>query len=412
MKIISNAILLWYMFVTVLATVAPVNVSIFSFVPGLILLWLFYMVLFTGWTLNRTTDTISCSSHTHPFVSIPKPALIMAMVCLVIYSIKYYTGGDINSVITSIMAKESLYNNYQIYFEEENISQLTLQKIPAILSNVFIKLIILYAFIMNIIFSKQIRATELTFLMIICLIYLTFALARGTSFEMFELLVLGVFCLMMRSYLSQSKVNGKTIVSVIALTLLALFLYSYNIAARFNFEDTLTCAAEGYCLDKNTLLYQISPLLADLVFKLSTYFLFGTLYTSHFIQTITASSLMLLAATFLPFGLQIFEMSDLVSVCGKALDCGAMWVPDLVVLIRYIGLTGSILFLLLVGLFVKRMLVTIAASHSFFSIVILYFLFLFLLSLPVGNFISASSSNSISFVVACVARLFHRLTLK
>ncbi len=404
----QKAVLGWYAFLLLLSIVASITVAFVDFLPGLFLtaiVYLFFIVGFAGGqpSINGIKKEIKFN-----LIKFPPKVVIVLAICLVAYTIKYYTGGDIGSVIRGLAAKESLYNNYQAYFQEENLGVFSFQKIPAILSNALIKFFVLYVYIRTISVSGYINWRGVAYVFSVSIIYLTFSIARGTSFELFELLVLCVFSLMMRSHIHGVKISRRTLVFVTLFAFFAVALYSYNISARYGFEEVAICSADQYCLDRGSVLYSLFPFAGDLSFKLSGYFLFGLFYLSQLINVLWDSSVQVIVSSFFPGMISFIGVDSVGLICRRTIDCGAMWIPDLAVIVVNFGFLGAIALIFLLGFVSRNVLGCIKKYGSFSSIIILYFVFLFMLSLPVGNFISVSSSNVLNLSFAIVLFLYKR----
>ena len=93
-------------------------------------------------------------------------------------------------------------------------------------------------------------------------------------------------------------------------------------------------------------------------------------------------------------------------LCKFLLDCGVAWVPDLSIYILKFGFLFSLVFVFILGLIVRRLLLSAFIYNRFLNFGILYFIFLGFISLPVGNFVTISSSNWILFVLFMMCYLF------
>lgn len=408
MNPIAAMLFKWYLFITLLAAFASITIPFVEILPGLIVTWIIGIAIFVG--INFKSGTIRTSIPAKPYL-IPLPIAAMVAVASSLFATKFYTGQQIQSVIVALSSGTSLYNEYQKYFAQEDIAQFSLNKVPAILSLYLLKVSVLYGFIRVTIIEAKIKFLHIILLVIIILAQMFFSLARGTSFELFEIILLMWFCLSLRAHLQQKKVwlitKSKVIFAISAMA--ALSLYSYNISARYSFGEIQSCATGELCFSSDTLLYNISPGLAQLSYKLSGYFTFGIFYTSHVIQNYWLTDFSNFISLLTPVGL---EQTKLVPgfLCDITLDCGAAWSPDFVSYLINFGFLATLLFFCFFGYFCKILLWKISQGKSIVQIGALFYLFLSMVSLPVGNFITASSANILMVVtivfMLCWRKLF------
>ena len=193
---------------------------------------------------------------------------------------------------------------------------------------------------------------------------------------------------------------------LVLIGLAALLFYSFHISARYSFGEVAKCATNTLCLDNQSLLYYISPPLAELTFKLSAYFTFGIYYTSTLIDYFWFNNFTNFFMLLIPFA-SLYDVGlESRFLCGVMLDCGAAWVPDISIYMLKYGFLFILSFVFVLGVFVRRLLLSAFLSGSFLKFGILYFVFLGLVSLPVGNFVTVSSSNWILFVLLVIWFLF------
>ena len=405
----SEAIGFWYLFLFILALCSTVNVAFSSSAPGLVLVAAAYLSFGMGFFARATAPPkIAQAYRENRYLSMA--LLIPLSYALAIYSINFYTGKGVTDVLVGALAGDSLYNSYQSYFADEDLANFTLSKVPAIASGAALKFILLYSFITILVLRSAVGKKGVIQLLAVSLAYLYFAFGRGTSFELFELLVVGVFALILRSESLSAKASPRAKWFVLVVGALFVFLYSYNVSARYGFDAADECAAARFCLNRQSLIYSISPSIGELIFRLSAYFLFGVVHLTTLIETIFGSPALLIT-TMVP-GAGLITASAEANICESVLDCGAMWVPDISRLLTSVGFLGLAAVVFLVGRLGLAALDVCRRAQSLSSHMVLYFVFLFALSLPVGNFVTASSPNLINATIALGCFAFAKLKLR
>lgn len=416
MNPVSSIIFKWYLFLTILALVSSTTIGFISVLSGFILAWLIFTLFFLG--ANGKISLSFNKFHVSRFNFIARDARLYPLWAISIiaitsslYASNFYTGKSIFEVFSALFLEISLYNDYQKYFASQGLATFSILKIPAIFSMFFIKFAAVYSFVCVLILTKKIKVSHCFWLFIISISSLYFSIARGTSFEAFELLLLLWFCLSMRAIrYEESKAFLSTSKTVFLLfSFAALALYSYNISARYSFGAEASCVTREMCLDSQTALHYFSYPLAMLSLKLSGYFTFGIYYTSVLINYYWLDGFSNFIQLILPFA--SFYENDLVThfLCDDLLDCGAAWVPDAVFYILTAGFLLILFFAYLLGRFVRRLTISAFSSNDFICYVILYLVFLSLVSFPVGNFLTVSSANMLLLTLVSVFFLFRQI---
>lgn len=304
MNAISKLIFFWYMFLTLLALCAAITIPLTSLLSGLMLIWIIFIFFFLGSNLTLHRTSLQAFNFIGREMAIPLGLVAFGTIYASAYASKFYTGNSVSEVIAIFRSGKSLYNQYQAYFNEQNIALFTVSKIPAVISLFYLKIVALYGFIYTIILNNKIKIKNCFYLIIITGSSLYFSFARGTTFELFELILLLWFCLIMRNYLLYKKrLSKKSKILFVTLALCALSVYSFNISARYSFGEVASCATTELCLYEDSILSQFSIILAKLTFKLSGYFTFGLFYTSQFIEEFWLSSLSQFFSLLIPFAI-------------------------------------------------------------------------------------------------------------
>jgi hypothetical protein len=411
MNVIARLVFMWYLFLTLLALFASISISISELVMGLILLWFIFICFWGGCStkLYRSYDIPDFSDHRNQTKKAPLALLTLGSVIASLYAAKFYTGNSASEIIAVIRSHGSLYNQYQNYFAAHDLAVFSLAKIPAIFSLFYLKIAALYGFIYVIVLSPKINWLHCVYVLIISAATLFFSMARGTSFELFELMLLLLFSMAMRRFMQHQKgLSLRAKILLFALASIVLAAYSYNISARYAFGEVSSCSTYELCFSDSTLFAQLSIALAKLSFKLSSYFTFGLFYTSKFIEDFWLSSLSHFISLLLPFAsLYDSELSSRL-LCGISLDCGAAWVPDVVNYLLYLGLILLLMLAFSMGILVNYLLRNALRQKKFLDLCALYFIFLVFVSPQIGNFITVSSSNKLTILFVGLGMIITR----
>ncbi|MGB8600140.1 MAG: hypothetical protein WCE88_11715, partial [Burkholderiales bacterium] len=87
-------------------------------------------------------------------------------------------------------------------------------------------------------------------------------------------------------------------------------------------------------------------------------------------------------------------------ICDVLLDCGAAWKPDVLKIIQNVGFLGLFFLIFFIGVSCRKLMVLIFRNPDLNQIVLIFYIFLLMISMPIGNFVTASSSNIILLLTA------------
>ncbi|MEZ9859220.1 hypothetical protein AB4381_12175 [Vibrio splendidus] len=413
MNFVVKNIFIWYSFISLLSLFSATTLSVFDISTAIIIMWIIFIFF-------HLTSNYRCSSRDRLFLVSKFEkilyenefrflffALIAFGCCL--YSVYYYTGLSVFSLLKLVISGDSLYTLYQEYFKENSIGQFSFLKIPAILSQVFMKLALVFAFYLFIVSNVKLTFLNKTCLSIVILSYVIFSVSRGTSFEFFEILMLTWFSFQAKGDISPSVSSSmKRNMFLLALSIFFLSIYSYNVSARYQHVDdyVINCVSPDMCLDRESFLYYASPGLAILSLKLSGYFVIGLHYTSYFFENIFFSSSINTLEFILPFSSVYTELS-VGFLCDSKLECGPTWKPDFTAFTIKYGIFINLASIVLIFSLCRLSLKSWEKKVSFVDFSILFFCFLFIISLPIGNFISSSSSNFLTFLILITLKVLY-----
>lgn len=409
MKVITKLIGLWYFFLTLLALCAAITITASEIMPALFLLWAIFLCFFLGCRLpGRSYKPVPPPTMTGNKVKMPLPFIALGSIIASLYAAKFYTGNSFLEVIFG----HSLYLHYQLYFKYHELAKFTLDKIPAIFSLFYLKMATLYVFISVLAISKKITIQQIFCLLLVSASTLFFSMARGTSFELFELMLLLTFSMNIRGLiLNRRGLSIKVKILLLSLGALAVMMYSYNLSSRFfNFHgEVIRCATYDLCTNEEALLYQISTALGKLSYKLSGYFTFGLFYTAKFIEEFWFASFQHFISLILPFA-NLYDPELNARLLCKDMDCAQAWIPSIVNYILYMGVLLVLVMAFLMGILGRYLLKAVLIKQKFLEVAVLYFIFFVFISSPVGDFISVSSSNKLSILILGIGLLINKIT--
>ena len=404
-------IIFWYAFLNFLVFFSSITLSSLRFLPAVLLVWVLLLVFFLGSKLKYGKKIISVNVQTDFCANNANILYLLIATAFILFFpfyIQYYTGSSVFIVFLNLFSGVSNYLAYQDHFSTENLNVFSFAKLPYIIGAGLLKFLFIACLCRLMAFRITRNYLEISSVIIMAVVNMILAISRGTSFEFFELIVLFVFAILLRRRRMDLNnwLKRKTVLLVSVIGVLIILIFSYNIDARGDFN----CISNEMCFNNQGILARLSPQIGQISFKLSGYFIFGLFVLSTSLTSISIGSIAGFFALFLPFGMSIMGLGSSYSkvVCEDFMDCSVAWIPDLLILLNDFGLIGVFLAILILGAFSKRVFYkTINGSIS--SSVLLYFIFLFMISLPVGNFITASSANVIALFCSIILYVFPSL---
>ncbi|MEL4242478.1 hypothetical protein [Shewanella xiamenensis] len=425
--IVLRATILFYIFYGALLFVAPLKNQYMDLLPGYILSCFIFFPIFLG-VLSTQLITKKLGRNggnnkifhefNHVFVLLESRLNLLMIFAFFsipasLYATNFYTGlNPVELFLKVFLESKSSYNDYQSYFQENNLGAFSISKLPAILSNTFVKLLVIVNFyilyMVDSVFTRK-RFKLSLFLSLVSFVY--FSIARGTSFEFFELIALNLFLILYSSNMTIKKFAfSKKFFKLIIFSIFCLLVYSFNISMRYSGGYVPGCHSAIFCYQENNML---PDGIALILFKISGYFVFGFYYLSQFINYVIYESGDFFVFLFTSMAVLDSQVTSRF-LCESHFDCQAMWSPSLETWsIDY----GFLTTILLIYFFVLLATLTYRARHvvGYFSVfVINYTIFLQFIAFPVGNFVGTSSATklillgSILFVFSKL--IFHLLS--
>lgn len=397
MRLLKRIVFFWGAFLTVLAFINASTIGIMELASGLILMWIAYLAFMYGASRtaqNRYNAPVSRLSEARLQLIISLAFSALAIPAI----IQFYTGKTFIQVISGLLAGGSSYREYQEYFRYENLSQFSFAKVPIILLNSAAKFLLVFWTIRTFSYRENKRPLEIALAMTFPLLYVYFSIARGTSVELFELLCLFTVCLLLRIDRRKMRITRvRTIILMSIMAFIGISYFQYSLQVR----GPMDCATAEICLDESTIIMRFLPSLGLVTYSLTGYFLFGIFFTSVAIQQVILATPINILTSAVPGGFlwnPSLRGGMRSVICGKLIDCGVAWIPDSMNIIYVAGLSGFLALLYFIGLQSGKMTRNAIQGASLIDAMGLYFILIFMISLPVGSLLFISSSN-----VACVA---------
>lgn len=384
----------FYIFVTFLTIFSPVNVGVLQHLLGLLFMWFTYFVFFLG--LKRVKRSIMKSSKSiGSFKMFPVVISIAYLVFYPVY-VQFYTGQDVFSAAVNVFYGVSNYSSYQEYFSESGLNSFSTIKIPFIIGHGLLRFLFVVIVIRTIVYQSKIELLEKFSLLIMSIMIILVGLARGTSFELFELLMIYIYAIFarrsFRGYKNELSIN---VLAKLGLAVVLFGIYfSYNVGVRMG-DDFNALNNSGF--NKSSLVFSIFPSVAVLFYFLYDYFVFGIYFTSITITELWFGSLSGFLSMFIPGGIKLLGIDDSYrDFVGSYVNLGARWNSDTVVIIERYGIMVLMVFIYFLGYNSTKIFNKI--DENIAASVILFYVIYIMISLPVGNFITTSSANVIAIL--------------
>ncbi len=377
---------------------------------GLGAIWIVFFFFHLGYKANRRIRT---ENQAHEAADIQYPlskvvqwrprqyviAAAASWACSIIAA-RFYTGNGFMTVIRSITGGgNSIYNAYQKYFAEGNLGAFSISKIPYILMMAFLVIILIVSYVGILLCNKHKPSIiQICYLGMITLSYLYFGMARGTNFETYIVFVIISFCLLKKANSVSMKKRGKLLIIFLAACVAMVLVYRFVVMARGVVFSNGICPEIQY--DPSRVISLAFPTLVTMGLSFFGYLGYG-IYTIGVVLTeVGCSTLERFGALILPKGFSITDGTSLNSVLSQTIDIGVKWSPDFNGLTDLLGIPLFIGLVILLGYFLCS--VTNSDTPELLKEVIQVVIFIEMLSIPVGNFIVASSSNELLVVYVLI----------
>jgi len=323
------------------------------------------------------------------------------LVCAVIIA-RVFAGVGPSEVLASLSGGSGRYLEY-IQFDEI-VRESGFAQWPYLILMMYKKALLIYGVMAIVVLTRKPRARHWVFIGMCAAAQIYGSLARGTTFEVFELAVLLMFAFFMRAgAFGKSGLSPKRILLIATLALGAIWYFTYNIQERG--REFGHRAASDIQIDDSGALPSVVTTFTSGMFD---YWGFGIYYSSTFVDQLWLSSGASLDAGLFPGGLSRFYMDDPSSLMDAIVSMGARWRPDMILLLQTAGFIGLVMGCLLLGSLYRRA----SPKRTAVALMVQYFVIMQMLSFPVGNFVFVSADNRYLSLLLLFAFLFVRPSRK
>ena len=387
------------------------NTQVWEVIPAVILLWVCYGFFSVGY--GRKKQRLSDKSPVEEVAICGRKGmldiflrhrflvLVICAVCSIMIAY-YYTGHTPVSLMSALSSGEGMYQAYQQYSKDNQTAVMSVAKIPFILMNAGLNFLFV-ASIISCFLKEKMRLKDIGYIVTLILIFWYFGLARGTNFELFEVMCVLIYCVYLRwSRARRKKISPKMKLLIAAAAVFALLMFSFFLEAR-GFAGTYVTDEIGY--DPTKFLPTILPGIAILLTKMTGYFGFGFFYTTALFTRLFPAQPQLVGASMIPFGFQLFGV-EINTELARYISTGTNWRPDIVTIIGTVGFVGLFALMYLMGKLYKK--TQTDKERGLICHMLGYYVFLQMLSLPIANFILVSSANKICVAICIFLFLLRR----
>lgn len=396
------ALFLYALFVAYATTL-----TVGDLLPALVQLVLGYLLFALGCSGARLNAPVVPGEQVTPLLSSPAPArlwppatyLLLGVASVIASGVAafYYTGKLPADVISDIQTGQSLYGSYQEYNAEllalGGGSGLTIYFFLL----VFIKTVVLVAVFTSLPRGGAVRRREITLLLLSLAASGYLGVARGTGLEFFQLGTMVLFALLIRPRVTHAR-RWLPRVVMVGLAVGLAVLYSLVLAARGAESSSLESGSDVRLDDGVRAITVLKPVV-DLLLRFYDYFGFGFHYVATFWHDIWLTSPTNAAAGLLPLGYSNVGINPKLQI-HEFLVLGTHWHPDSALLAGSLGFIGLLATFLVAG----RAARNLERQTTLTARILRYYIFLEMLSLPVGNFVWVDATNLV--VIACLTAVW------
>lgn len=256
----------------------------------------------------------------------------------------------------------------------------------------FVKIILFYSYISFLIVKEKSTYFDKFYLLLITFAHIYFGVARGTNYELFELMILFVFVILYKSKRVRSiKIPLKNVLIVSLVGIIMIYLFYNRIADRgvvFDFSKS-----RDFIYDPEGVIATIFPLLSYITLLVYDYFGFGFYYLSIYISHVWFQSIGNFFAGLFPFGYTFIENSKIQEIMPNYVEMGPRWHPDTAILINNLGFIGLLILGTILGSCAK--FTFREGNNSSLTYLTQFIILLQIISLPIGNFVFISSASTL-----------------
>lgn len=384
----------------ILLLIHETSLSIINFLIPIIYLWILYFAFIFGTKSisNKFIASIPKFTGKSIFGLLSVKVVLLWISAIYLFgflTIRFYTGSSFFAVINNLLNNSSTYSLYQAHLMESQVGE-SLKRIPYSLMLAFLYISLIYSTII-LFYSQQLNRKALSIWISASIVTISFGLARGTSFEIFQWIILIIYAYS----ITKSKLNFRFLLFCIVAFIGFIFFIVSNLENR------------GYVISQfpipSIIINDDAIILNSSVFKYITIYVFGYLgyglyYSSIFFSKIMFTSIANISSLLFPFGYQVLHNSSFIPHTNALAQLGVNWCPDFIRFINPIGIIGVVLLCYIMG---KGFAFFCKNRNSYSALALGYLIFLEMLSLPIGKFIANSSSNKISLIFFLICQFFY-----
>lgn len=389
---------LWLVGLVLLVAISPTDIpASYRFYLALVYLLLFFYPLFS----SRYGRMEGARAIQYTGIAFPWALLLLVIQFICIYlATLYYTGANYFTAFTSALSGQNTYGAYQQYFAEANISTSSAY-VRGFYAGLLAAAKLIFVFsVINYFMCRRRSFGSAVFVVCACVLYLGFGLARGTFFEVFE-----VACAILYFWVMTSVSRGRRKITrnkrvvwffaIAGIVLIGLFILN----AMRRYEDSAAFFREcssNFCFNP----VGLGNYLEFPFYLLTVYFGNGGFFiASLFDATVAhgeASYLIPMQSVIENWGAKEFGLRAL--MCERYVSCRFVWTPEVATLISIFGILAIPI--------VNTLLVQFGKFESFVldnpsmpGMMLLYFVFVFCISLPTANFFLVSTPSIVAALV-------------
>lgn len=396
----------WIIIIPLLLLLSPTDIDFKNRIYAIMFFIIFFFTTYRNYKVN-TSEVIINYRGLNRFICF---IIIFLQIVSVNYAINFYTGQNILLVIDNLFSGVNSYSEYQSYFSENRIDQLPItSRITAILLLTYVKGICLFNIANFFLKSKKNNFIDLIILSFATLTYLLFGIARGTFFEVFEISSAYFYFITLTSLKKfkpnkVAKLSKKFIITTVIISSILIILFILNAIRRYDHAELAfdSICNENFCFQPIGIInnleysfYVITVYFANGAYVLSVLFE-NTLLGNELLYLIPLQSLLFSAGQ---DNLGVHEL-----LCSNYVGCQFVWVPEIV---NFLSIFGIFLIVFTnMTPKINKLENYILRRFNIFGPILIYYIFLLLISLPVADFFTVSSSSIILSFIILILYLF------
>ena len=377
-----------YLLLLILLTTIHIKDMVFSFLA----MWLCYYIFVLGIKSKYCHSIDNSCNNDLKLTDLKSHSVIYFIFTSLLFAIitaKFYTGQSPRELISNLKNNQSVYYIYQANLKARDIGRSIasrINRLPYILMLFVVKFNMIAELVKYSLINRE--HNEIIKVFIALISYLYICLARGTSYEIFELLILLVFIYYQR--IDKNRVAKKNLgfLWIAFLGIGAFILFTNRILQRGVMP---VFEIDGFIFNNDNFMNNVFPTFPISLYFTYNYFGFGMIYFNKMITQMISEHI--LYTCLVPKGSFLITGQNLKAYMEPIISINARWVPDIANIISNYGIVITLLIIFYLGKLSNKYS-SFYNNRSIRSYYIMnYFIFLQMISFPVGNFVVTSSSN-------------------